>query len=375
MFGILKKFFSDILKDPLFKIGAVATVIVLAVTAVCLACYAVRTEKNQALDAEGSVLFEEALSEDYYDEISSRFVNEDGETYNQYKMTEGLGISVFGDGGVVDETSGGYTMPTLVALNFIERFVYIMGNDGETPESIAAKQGGVPMYADPFMMPSDQTPVKITLKNEYGTTIVPILKNNGGLNPCTIGGIEGTISTDDEGNTYFTRTEEGFPLIIGARAEIVTRAMQNRSGDITVMFLQELPEDYSPYRYAEILEKMRDYHNLEGGGKCFYVISPVLNTDREKAAELDSLLEESFGVYYLNAREYLCGEALEKYDIKIRGYEDEAAVERGQVCSEFLTSKNNLNLYGMYAIADLLTERLNQNDAELLEKRFEYTGE
>ncbi|MCD7777317.1 MAG: hypothetical protein LUH47_02285 [Clostridiales bacterium] len=266
-------------------------------------------------------------------------------------------------------------MPSIVSLNFLERFVYIMGNQGETIESIAAKQGGAPMYTKPFIIPAGQEAVKITLTNEYGDTIVPVLENNGGLNPCTIGGVTGNISVDEVGNTYFTRAESGTLTTVNTDEMVITRAMANRREDIMVVFLQELPENYSASKFVEILEKMRDYQNLPTGGKSFYVISPVLNTDSSRAAELDSLLEEHFGEYYINAREYLCGEAIEKYNIKVKDEEDIAAVERGQVCSQYLTKKGTLNIYGMYIISDLFTERIKENDAELLELRFEYTEE
>ncbi|MCD8091115.1 MAG: hypothetical protein LUD81_10960 [Clostridiales bacterium] len=375
MFKILRNFFSDICGNPFFKAGAAAAAAVAVISVLCLVYYAAGAKTNQRLDSEGLALYSEDFPEEYYDNISLRFANQYGETYDEFRLTEGIGISIYGDGGVVDEVSGGYTMPTLLALNYIESFVYIMGNVGETPESIAAKQGGVPMYAEPFEIPSTQTKVKVTLKNEYGTEIIPILKNNGGLNPCIIDGVEGVISVDAEENVFFTRSENGSHRSVTGKAQVITRVMQNRRNDITIVFLQELPEGYSAERYVEILERMRDYHSLEEGGKCFYVISPILNTDEENSAELDGLLEAAFGEYYINAREYLCGRAIEKYNMRVRSEEDAEAVAGGEVCSLFLSRDGQLNLYGMYAIAQYITEKFNENDIELLGKRYIYEDE
>ncbi|MCD7905453.1 MAG: hypothetical protein LUG24_07800 [Clostridiales bacterium] len=369
--NFIKRFLSG---NIMLKTGIAAGIIAAVVCGVCFGLYTVRAMEEQRLLAEGEELFAEDLSEEYYLELRKRFLNNNGETYEHYKMTEGISISFYGDSGAIDSASN-YTLPALVSLNFLERFIYIMGNEGETPEDLASKQGGVPMYAQPFTIPEGQESVEITLINEYGTVLVPTLTNNGGLNPCVIAGVEGNISVDEEGRTCFTRAEDGDRVTTEKDTVVTTRAMKNRKEDIVVVFLQELPEGYSAERYVEILEKMRDYQSLKTGDKCFYVISPVLNTDSEKVAELDGLLEEHFGNYYINAREYLCQEAIEKYDIRVKDEEDVEAVEKGQVCSRFLTKSGKLNIYALYAISELFTETINENDSEILELRFDYEEE
>lgn len=376
----MKKFIKKIkgLTDELFlsvyfKIALVFTAITIVFAAVCVCYNFTAVKSSYAVISEGSVLAEADLSDDFYDEIASRFKNHNGETYKDYKMLEGIGISFYGDGGIINESSGGYTAPALLALNFLDRYVYIMGNDGELPETVAARQGGVPMYVKRFVIPSEVSPVEITLYNEYCENIVPILINNGGLNPCTIGGIEGSISVDDEGKVFFTRSEEGDRTVISADSPVITRAMSNRRSDIVVVFFQELPEGYSPQQYVDILLKMRSYQRLPVNEKCFYVIGPVLNTDAESAAELEALLEENFGSYFINAREYICTEAAQKYNVSIRDEEYIKDMEEGRVCGAFLTRDGHLNLYGLYAVSDLLTERLNANSKDILRIEVEHS--
>ncbi|MCC8014490.1 MAG: hypothetical protein LIO87_04770 [Eubacterium sp.] len=366
LFEAIKEITEELFLSAFFKAGFVAAVIVIIFGAACFCYYNTVVKDSNSLAAQGEALAEADLSDEFYEEIASRFRDRSGETYKDYKMTEGIGISFYGDGGVVGESSGGYTMPALLSLNFLDRYIYIMGNEGEMPEVVAARQGGVPMYAKPFTIPSETEPVEVKLYNEYAQSIVPILTNNGGLNPCAIEGIEGIISVEEDGKTYFTRTEPGEALSVLKDSQVTTRAMENRRGDIVVVFFQELPEGYSSQQYIDILLKMRSYQRLLVNQKCFYVIGPVLNNDSESAAELEALLEENFGAYFINAREYLCTDAAEKYNITIRDENDINNMAQGKVSSVFLNRDGNLNLYGIYAIADILTERLNENDKDLL---------
>ncbi|MCD8238694.1 MAG: hypothetical protein LUC92_05100 [Clostridiales bacterium] len=362
----IKEIIEELFLSAFFKAGFAAAVIVILFCAACLCYYMTAVKKSDSLVYQGESLAEADLPEDFYEEIASRFKDRSGETYKDYKMTEGIGISFYGDSGIVGESSGGYTMPSLLSLNFLDRYIYIMGNEGEIPEIVAARQGGAPMYAKPFTIPSETEPAEVKLYNEYAQNIVPILTNSGGLNPCTIEGIEGTISVGEDGKTYFTRTEPGEALSVLQDSQVTTRAMENRRGDIVVVFFQDLPEGYSSQQYVDILLKMRSYQRLLVNQKCFYVIGPVLNNDSESSAELEDLLEENFGAYFINARDYLCNEAAEKYNITIRDEEDINDMANGKVCSVFLNRDGNLNLYGIYAIADFLTERLNENDKNLL---------
>lgn len=368
----MKERIKSFIKSPFVKISAVATAIVFLTAVLGSGINYIKNTEREAIDKEGYALFSKDLSEEYYNEMKSRFVNQKGESYEDYRMLEGISISFYGDGGIIDESTGGYTIPALTGLNFLERYVYIMGNNGETPDTIAARQGGVPMYANPFIIPDSCSPVKITLENEYGEIIVPETENNGGLNPCVIDGVEGEITVDDNGTTFFTRLEDGRKKTVAQNTVVYTRAMTNRVSDIIVVFLKELPEGYPPEKYVEILKKMRDYQKLPGGEKSFYVIGPYTGLNKVSAEGIETALSEAFGEYFINAREYLCGEAIEKYGINIRREEYYDDIKRGKVCGAFLTRNGTLNIYGNYAIADLIAERLKENDPEILEIQVEH---
>lgn len=375
----MRKYLYSVLKNPFFLISLLLTVLVILIAVLGFCINAERLSRANILDAEGYELFSKNLSDEYFSNIKARFVNQRGESYEDYRMVEGIGISFYGDGGVVDESTGGYTVPALVGLNFLERYMYIMGNPGETPEGIAARQGGVPMYAAPFKFDKGASSVQIYLENQLGDPVVPVLENNGGLNPCTIGGIEGEISVDEEGRIFFTRSSDEdevgeLEAISVDTSMVVTRAMQYRQNDIIVVFLKELPQNYNIDKYIDILRKMEEFQKVEGDEKAFYVIGPYKDLDAESAAQVENALSEAFGSYFINAREYLCTDAIEDLGMVLRREEYYDEIAEGKVCGAFLNRNGTLNIYGNYGIANLLTDRIKQNNPNLLEVRINHEG-
>ena len=77
---------------------------------------------------------------------------------------------------------------------------------------VAGRQGGVPMIVGPCDIPAKKESVEITLTNEYGTELTPDFSKNGGLNPVTINGVEGVVSSIN-GKYYFTRSQSGYETL------------------------------------------------------------------------------------------------------------------------------------------------------------------
>ncbi|MCD7777316.1 MAG: hypothetical protein LUH47_02280 [Clostridiales bacterium] len=102
--NFIKNFFS---KNIFLKTGIAAAVFTALVCFVCFAKYTVKAKAEKSLEEEGAELFSEDLSEDYYRELNTRFLNRNGETYEHYRMMEGVAVSFYGDGGIIDETNGG----------------------------------------------------------------------------------------------------------------------------------------------------------------------------------------------------------------------------------------------------------------------------
>ena len=100
-----------------------------------------------------------------------------------------------------------------------------LGIGGEKANAIAMRQGGLKTYVDSFTIPSDNTAVEITLRDEYGKNVITYAsEEETRLNPCYIDGIEGRIYKSGE-KTYFKRTTSGQSKSIDDNTIITTNPM------------------------------------------------------------------------------------------------------------------------------------------------------
>ena len=116
-------------------------------------------------------------------------------------------ISCWGDALTFGAGGDGVNYPSELA-NLTNMTVYNYGFDGETTNLIAARQGGISLYAKEFTIPATKDAVEIVLYDKLGSKYV--FKNEtdaNTLNPCKINDIEGNITYNrDTKKMYFTRT-------------------------------------------------------------------------------------------------------------------------------------------------------------------------
>jgi hypothetical protein len=196
----------------------------------------------------------------------------------------------------------------------------------------AARQGGVPMYVSPCDIKREKSSIEITLHNSYGTTLTPSLEKNGGLNPCKISDIEGVIY-ELEGKYYFTRSASGNEEIVtDTTVPVVTKAMDMRREDISVFFVGDDEIFSNPQKTVEIYKKMTEYLNTDK----FLIIGPVYG-DTAEILKVNAALENEFGDKYFNLLNYLCTDAVDKYNLSLSD-EDAEKVKNFQLTPGYFIS-------------------------------------
>lgn len=262
-------------------------------------------------------------------------------------------ISCWGDSFFVAPNS---TMPSLAAYvsKYTNRIVYNISVPSDSLEMIAARQGGVPMFVSACDIRRDKVPIEVTVSNSYNTTLTPSLEKNGGLNPCTINGIEGVLYSSG-GKYYFTRSQSGNEEIIAnSTTPVVTRAMALRRGDISVFFAGDDEIFADTEKTIEIYRKMTEYLQTDK----YLIIGPVYG-EKEVVDNVNTELERAFGDKYFNLLSYLCNDAVEKYSLKLSD-EDKALVENGILSPGYFSADgfftNDVNEIAGNAISEKLTE-------------------
>lgn len=215
---------------------------------------------------------------------------------------EKLPISVYGDSYCVAYNVLIPSFPAYLSKYTNSRIVYNVAAPGDTIEMVAARTGGVSMYVSPCDIKKNKENIEITLSNKYGTNLVPDFTKNAGLNPCKIDGVEGVISTDN-GKLYFSRSKSGFEKIVTTPTPVVTRAMDLRLDDITIIFVGSDYMYNNPSRVVEIYKSIVE--NL--GTDNYLIIGPVYG-NADTIIQANSILEQEFGKKFYNLFDYLCSD-------------------------------------------------------------------
>ena len=305
------------------------------------------------------------------------------ETEENTALTEALaeylpGIVCWGDSLTAGAGGYGVTYPDVLDALIEEKItagapidVVNMGVGGETSQTIVARSGTIPFLVQEFTIPADCTPTKITLFSDLHKRVLPMIQGGGGVNPVSIGGVEGDItvklSTVVEWSEYFfTRFEPGEEVHIEKGTEVVTYSADKWRDYINVVFIGT----NGSFSNAEdlISQQRAILDRSEKNGDRFIIIGLyTLNGaqvkkkyDGEYMDALDAAMTEEYGRSYINLREYLMNGALTDAGIEPTE-EDCARIADGLVPTSLLDPDLlHLNPTGYKLLGKLIFERMDE---------------
>lgn len=201
---------------------------------------------------------------------------------------------------------------------------YVVKNQaiaGEGSPSTTARQGGYVMTVDAFTIPATTTATEISITVDgdevfqaYGQDVAPyagLFSCAGNFNPCTIGGVSGTISRSGT-SYYFTRLEAGTAVSVSAGSVITSESDTtfNNSDNVMLFYLNG---NAGWHNDADVLLDMcQDAvdHFEDLGGTKYIIAGPAANVILKNTGIKDEVLEfetkaaTAFGTHWLNLREY-----------------------------------------------------------------------
>lgn len=263
-------------------------------------------------------------------------------------------ISCWSDSfGVTPDSDTIAAYPNVVS-SLAKRTVYNISVPEDSMEMIAARQGAIPMVTAPFMIPGEIKPVEIVLNSIDGTSLTPHFSYNGGFNPCTINGIEGIVSYIDD-KLYFTRTSSGSDVIVSIPTPVITRAMTERTKDITVFFIGSDPIFDNVQKTVDTYQKMVA---ALGDNTSFLIVSPI-HGDTAKLDAIDSAMTQYFGDKYLSLRQYLVTDAPEEYNLEINADSDLALSQGILPKAYYISGGGYFTTTISYIVGQQIYDRLN----------------
>lgn len=250
-------------------------------------------------------------------------------------LTAGTGSST---GKPSNDTNSDVTFPAVLERLINDgRKVINAGIGGESSWMVAIRQGAETLLAEPFTMPSNGE-VRIYVKgqeddyfytNGEWTYLEDNLSHNIGLseasqvNPCKIGGIDGTISRIliEEGESdpttgetvqqntyawYFTRSNEGEEVKFVAPIPIVTKAYEELRGHIQVIWCGQ---NDAPNHGGSYITQPHDYNRVklmvENLTTDRYIVINHPSGNNETTAKSNQEWNQLFGNHFINIRRYI----------------------------------------------------------------------
>ncbi|MCC2706182.1 hypothetical protein [Intestinibacter bartlettii] len=275
-------------------------VILAVLTLITIAIIVVGVKKDKAMIANN----EKAVNQ-----INSDLDNDNNKKDDKSTSTNTI-ISCWGDALTFGAGGDGVNYPSELA-NLTNMTVYNYGFDGETTNLIAARQGGISLYAKKFTIPATKDAVEIILYDKLGSKYVFKNETNANtLNPCKINDIEGNITYNrDTKKMYFTRTSEGEEVKVKAGTQLFTNHMLNKDDkkdEVLVIFTGN-DEKTDIDEIIKTQKKMIKYANTDK-----YI---VIGVTKDDSLYENTVLKKEYGSHFLNIKKYLIQNGLKDANI------------------------------------------------------------
>jgi hypothetical protein len=269
---------------------------------------------------------------------------------------------VIADGDSLTAGAGGTPYPTTLQNLIGSSYLVVnAGVGGETTNTIAARQGGMPfLLQNAITIPSTTADVPVVFTNPYGATTSPLLQGGSStINPCVIDGIECTLTWDSTNGLRIRRNVAGTVRNIPINTPLNTNYMKiYRTPHLRIIWMGT-NAGYS------------DTANLVAQHKAMFDFSGVTNkiiiglhyitatyTLAVRQAE-ETEMRKAFGSYYINWRVYCTTNALGDAGITPTTADNDA-IALGKCPPSLLSDAVHLNTTGYTLLANLVNKRLNE---------------
>lgn len=248
-----------------------------------------------------------------------------------------------------------------------------MGAGRENTATILGRSGVVPFVVSAdFLIPAGTEPVSVGITSEDGKSVEPLIAGDGGVNPVTIAGIQGTLvrTTNTQRwnqHTYqFTRLEAGQEVSVKEGTEILTAAADAYRDYIHIVWLGTYDgKSVSPDKLVADTKALLQRQNINADrylviGSCAYggswnaVSSNMMDS-------VDSAMLQAFGDRYINLRKYLMEDGLRDAKLSTTK-QDNKSIAEGYIPDSFRSNASGADLNGVAyeLVGKLVFERMDR---------------
>lgn len=245
----------------------------------------------------------------------------------------------------------------------VEIPVVNMGVGGEDTYAILGRNGAIPyVVSEPLTIPAGTTPIEISFTSQNGDKVTPLRQGSAGVNPVTIGGVEGTLTVVQESFSskeyyyQFTRTTAGEAVSVPVGTKIVTAASSQYLDYVTVIFMGTNGSFDSP---EDLIAQQRAIIDHQIANKDRFLIIGLHTGWMEDRIELEEAMVKEYGDKYFNLRDYMA-----KHGMRDAGLEpteeDTIFMLDGRTPNGILTDGVHFKPVGYKLIAQQIYKRMDE---------------
>lgn len=232
-----------------------------------------------------------------------------------------------------------------------------MGAGRENTATILGRSGVVPyVVSADFVIPAGVESVSVGIESEDGKDVTPLIAGDGGVNPVTIAGVQGTLTRNASGqrknqNAYqFTRLEAGAEVSVEKGTKITTAVTDAYKDYIHIVWLGTYEDSYNAEKLVNETKTLLQRQNVNTDryiviGPCAYNGSWNVSSSHLLDA-IDSAMLQAFGDRYISLRKYLMEDGLRDANL-IPTTQDIQNITNGYVPSSFRSNASGADLNGV----------------------------
>ena len=204
------------------------------------------------------------------------------------------------------------------------------GVESENTAMIAMREGGLRVNVKATVIPAEPDLIPVFLRTEDDGHVYFLDHGDGGVNPCSINGIEGTLQKLN-GSYYFKRRTKGERVAIEDNTRFKTFAMSDaRKEDVLVIFAgtNDLPDRKSVQNIINLERRMID----AAGCDKYIIVGLTYAGGIPDIDEVNEALSRAFGDHFVDIRKYMLNYGIQDIGLAMTG-QDAADIQKGEIPS------------------------------------------
>ena len=231
-----------------------------------------------------------------------------------------------------------------------------MGAGRENAATILGRSGVKPyVVSEDFVIPAGTESVPVKIISEDGKSVTPLIAGDGGVNPVTIAGVQGTLTRNASTQKWtqyiyqFTRLEAGQEVSVEKGTSVVTAATDTYQDYIHIVWLGTYGDFSNADKLVSDTKLLLQRQNINTDrylviGPCTYNGSWT-NASSSVMDSVDSAMLQAFGDRYINLRKYLMEDGLRDAQLSATT-QDKQMINRGSVPNSFRSNASGADLNG-----------------------------